>query len=269
MRISPASYWTILAVCAWQSLFSQAFQVHHLLSAGRPTRTLLAAGRTENTKDDGSKVLSEVRRAFALASLLAPLVGGPVMATAATAASDTEEAIPVFKTSSGLKYIELEPGTGPTPKYGQLVSIAYSAYIKLPASKDNPSPKPELFETQTAYLLKHGNARTIAGLDEGLHTMKVGGKRRLLIPPKLGYVQTGLGPIPEYPWDRSKLNRLLGQMITLSGGTIIFEVQLLSAMDDEADQGYYQDDSLTPEEFETLRTNMQRKMKLKGGQLEV
>jgi hypothetical protein len=175
---------------------------------------------------------------------------------------DDAGSLTVFKTPSGLKYLDLEPGTGPTPQYGQLVSIQYQAYIKLPPSKTNKDPKPELFEKQDAYLLKHGNGRTIAGLEEGLHTMQVGGQRRLLIPPKLGYVEGGLGPVPQYPWDRNKLNYLLDQTVALVGGTLIFEVRLLSAMDDEADQGYYQDDSLTPEEFQLLRENLQKKAKM-------
>ena len=109
------------------------------------------------------------------------------------------------------------------------------------------------------YLLKHGNGRTLAGLDEGLHTMKVGGKRRILIPPKLGFVDTGLGPLPEMPWNRYKLNQLLDQMVEVQGGTVIYEVTLLGVIPDEADQGYYSDASLTPEDFATLRENLRIK----------
>jgi hypothetical protein len=167
----------------------------------------------------------------------------------------------VFQLPSGLKYIDLVPGTGPTPMYGQLCSIAYKGYIKLPASKEDPDPKPQLFGQSKAYLMKHGNARTIPGLDQGLHTMKVGGTRRLIIPAKLGYVTSGLGPLPPSPWDRYRLNSLLDDMVRLQGGNLVFEVTLLSAIDDEADQGYYNDGSLTPEEFETLRTNIQQKAK--------
>ena len=166
---------------------------------------------------------------------------------------------PMFKTSSGLKYIDLVPGTGPTPQYGQLVSIAYTSYIKLPPSQENANPQPQQFDHQSSYLLKHGNGRMIPGLDEGLHTLQVGGTRRLLIPPKLGYIESGLGPMPPYPWQRNRLNQLLDDMIRLRGGTLIVEVTLLAVGDDDADQGYYQDDSLSPEDFETLKNNIQRK----------
>lgn len=208
-----------------------------------------------------------------LVAAAALLVGGARARTPAAAAADDGGSIgnssnnngeelgevKVFQLPSGLKYVELKEGSGPSPRYGQLVSIRYSSYIKLPASKSDPNPKPERYDKQDAWVYKHGNGRTIPGLDEGLHTMKVGGRRRLVIPPKLGYVDIGLGPIPEYPWDRLKLNNLLDKMVEVKGGNVVMEVELLSAFDDEADQGYYDDKSLTPEEFETLKGNLQRK----------
>ena len=81
----------------------------------------------------------------------------------------------------------------------------------------------------------------------------------MVISPKLGYVQSGLGPIPELPWNRWALNDLLAKMVEQRGGNLVFEVELLSAMDDEADQGYYEDASPTPEEFERLRLNFQER----------
>lgn len=173
----------------------------------------------------------------------------------------TAEELSVFKLASGLKYVDLKEGTGPTPKYGQIVSVAYTGYLKLPSTAKNPDPQPEQFDFDEAFVYKHGNGRVISGLDEGIHTIKVGGTRRLLIPPKLGYVDIGLGPVPAYPWDRSKLNRLLGKMVEQKGGTLVFQVTLNSIIDDEADQGYYQDASLTPEEFATLRKNLQQRAK--------
>jgi len=132
------------------------------------------------------------------------------------------------------------------------------AYVKLPATIENTKPKRKLFDSDKGYLLKHGNGRLIPGLDEGLHTMKMGGIRRLIIPPKLGYVSVGLGPIPEYPLARYTLNRLLDKMVDMKGGNFVFDVEIKSIIEDEADQGYYNDDSLTPEEFQILRTNLEK-----------
>ena len=106
-------------------------------------------------------------------------------------------------------------------------------------------------------MTKHGNGLLIPGLDEGLHSMKVGGKRRLYIPPKLGFVGAGSGPIPEGWWSRRVLNGLLDDMVERQGGRLIYDVELLAVREDEADQGYYDDDSISPDDFNTLRANMQ------------
>jgi FKBP-type peptidyl-prolyl cis-trans isomerase len=181
---------------------------------------------------------------------------GPTVEAAAV--GEDKDSIKVYKLPSGLKYVELQEGTGPTPKYGQLCSIAYKGYIKVAKSKDNPNPQPQLFDQASEYLTKHGNGRLIPGLDEGLHTMKVGGTRRIIIPPKLGYIDIGLGPMPEWPWDRRKLSSLLDDMVAVQGGRLIFEVQLLRAMDDEADQGYYQDASVSDMEERKIQELLQR-----------
>jgi FKBP-type peptidyl-prolyl cis-trans isomerase len=164
-----------------------------------------------------------------------------------------EGGITMYKTGSGLKYIELKPGKGPSPQYGQLCAIQYTGYLKLPNDA-----KPQKFDSNS-FLIKHGNGRTIAGLDEGIHTMKVGGIRRLIIPPKLGYVDSGLGPVPEMPWNRWSLNNLLSRMVDQRGGNLVFEVELTSVIDDEASQGYYDDLSPTPEEFDRLRRDFQER----------
>ena len=192
----------------------------------------------------------------ALSSSIRPL-RQPAFAAAADKGDEQQGGggFTVVKTPSGLKYIDLQEGTGSSPAYGNLCSVSYKAYVKLPGNDAKPQP----FDQTDAYLIKHGNGRTIAGLDEGLHTMRVGGLRRVIIPPKLGFVDVGLGPLPEMPWDRARLNNLLDQMVARSGGTIIYEVRLKSVIEDEADLGYYQDDSLTPEQFATLRENLRIK----------
>lgn len=75
---------------------------------------------------------------------------------------------------SGLKYIELREGTGPTPRYGQLLTISYTGYVKVASktSTANANEPPPIFDKVDAYLVKHGNLRLIPGLDEGLHTVR-------------------------------------------------------------------------------------------------
>lgn len=193
--------------------------------------------------------------------LLSSIVSSSAFFIPGVARGDEENGdggLPVVKTSSGLKYIDLKPGSGPSPQYGQLVTVAYTAYIKLPQNSKNYPTEPQQFDKDDGYLFKHGNGRIIAGVDEGIHTMKLGGTRRLLIPPKLGYVAVGLGPQPDVFWNRAKLDKLLDQMVELAGGTVIYEVTLENIIVDEADQGYYQDESISEEEFAEIQARLQR-----------
>jgi len=161
------------------------------------------------------------------------------------------------KTQSGLRYMDLEQGgnaagyNDATPQYGQLCVISYTAYMKLPNANDK-----QKFASSTGFVIKHGNGKMIAGLDEGIHGMKRGGLRRLIIPPKLGFVANGLGPLPEMPWQRWKLNLLLDDMVAQRGGNLIYDVRLERFFDDEADQGYYQDEEISPEERAELESRL-------------
>jgi hypothetical protein len=185
-----------------------------------------------------------------------PVAGGEGVVTYKTAAPTPvtgAEGVIMYKTASGLKYIELEPGNPSSPpmRYGQVCVISYTAFLKLPNSKE-----PKKFDTSSNFIMKHGNGKMLIGLDEGLHTMKVGGLRRIIIPPKLGFVVSGLGPVPEYPWNRWILNGLLEDMITQRGGNLVYDVRLERVIDDEADQGYYEDGELSAEELAELTNRL-------------
>ena len=252
--VRSSAIWGLLALAPGAQGFLTAPPMH------QSSKTLLAA----SDLNEADTFTTEMRRDSFLSQVLTMTVTsaavGSVLNPHSAQAADSDEAT-VFQLPSGVKYLDLQPGTGPTPEYGQLVTIAYKGFIKLPPNKDDPNPKPQQFDSASSYLHKHGSGRLIAGLDEGLHTLKEGGTRRIIIPPKLGYVTSGIGPIPEYPWDRSKLNNLLDKMIALRGGTVVFEVTLMQVRDDEADQGYYKDESLSPQEFEILRNNIQQRAK--------
>ena len=91
-------------------------------------------------------------------------------------------------TESGLGIIDLKVGGGATPQKGQKVSVHYTGWLadgtKFDSSIDGGKP----FEFTLGIL------EVIPGWDEGIATMKVGGKRRLIIPPDLAYGPSGFPP---------------------------------------------------------------------------
>lgn len=177
--------------------------------------------------------------------------------TKITTVPDGGDGVIMYKTGTGLKYIQLEKSTSDdatsnnTPRYGQLCVLSYTAYMKLPNAKEKVK-----FDTCSGYVIKHGNGRLIPGLDEGVHTMQIGELRRIIIPPKLGFVRSGLGPIPQYPWNRNKLNDLLEEMIEQRGGNLVYDVRLDNFFDDEADQGYYEDLELSAEQLDEINRRL-------------
>ena len=96
-------------------------------------------------------------------------------------------------TPSGLQIIDTTPGTGASPKPGQTCVMHYTGWLYEGGKKgkkfDSSVDRNEPFEFPI------GQHRVIAGWDEGVATMKVGGKRTLIIPPALGYGARGAGGV--------------------------------------------------------------------------
>ena len=90
-------------------------------------------------------------------------------------------------TPSGLKYEDLKVGTGAEAKAGQTVSVHYTGWLTDGKKFDSSVDRRQPFEFPL------GMGRVIKGWDEGVQGMKVGGKRKLTIPPGLGYGARGAG----------------------------------------------------------------------------
>ena len=92
-------------------------------------------------------------------------------------------------TPSGLKYTILKTGKGVTPKKGQTVFVHYTGTLtngkKFDSSRDKGQP----------FSFKVGTGQVIPGWDEALSKMKVGERRKLTIPPNLGYGAAGAGGV--------------------------------------------------------------------------
>jgi FKBP-type peptidyl-prolyl cis-trans isomerase len=115
-------------------------------------------------------------------------------------------------TASGLMYEDLVAGTGPAAQAGDVVSVHYTGTLtngeKFDSSLDRGTP----------FQFELGAGRVIRGWDEGVAGMQIGGKRKLIIPPELGYGAQGAGAsIPP-------------------NSTLIFEVELLDIVGEPQNQ---------------------------------
>lgn len=106
-------------------------------------------------------------------------------------------------TPSGLQYEDVRVGTGATARSGQDVTVHYTGWLtdgrKFDSSKDRGDP----------FSFGLGRGQVIAGWDEGVAGMAIGGVRKLTIPPRLGYGEFGAGGVIP------------------PNATLVFEVELL------------------------------------------
>ena len=119
-----------------------------------------------------------------------------VLAAAAAAGTVISPAVAqgnIVTMPDGLKIIDVKPGTGASPKTGQTCVMHYTGWLYVNGNKgakfDSSVDRGEPFEFTI------GRGEVIKGWDEGVASMKTGGKRTLLIPPGLGYGARGAGGV--------------------------------------------------------------------------
>ena len=128
-------------------------------------------------------------RTPAIVAIAATLTLAATTARAADPAATASPAAARVTTASGLEYVETSPGEGAAPQDGQTVVVFYSitAGGRVIEGKNGG----RTFE----FVIGKGQA--LKGLEEGVSTMKVGGKRILYVPPNLGYGAEGVpGRVP-------------------------------------------------------------------------
>jgi peptidylprolyl isomerase len=92
-------------------------------------------------------------------------------------------------TASGLKYQDVKEGTGASPTTGQTVEVHYTGTLENGTKFDSSRDRGQTFKFQI------GVGQVIKGWDEGVGSMKIGGRRNLIIPPDLGYGARGAGGV--------------------------------------------------------------------------
>jgi len=92
-------------------------------------------------------------------------------------------------TASGLQIIDIKVGTGASPQTGQTVEVNYTGWLADGTKFDSSLDRGQTF----SFVI--GTGRVIPGWDEGVASMKVGGQRRLIIPPGLAYGANGYPPV--------------------------------------------------------------------------
>ena len=105
--------------------------------------------------------------------------------------ANAQSAAKATTTASGLQIVDTQIGTGAAPRPNQTVVVHYTGWLYVNGAKgkkfDSSVDRNEPFEFPV------GAGRVIAGWDQGVATMKVGGKRTLIVPPQLGYGARGAG----------------------------------------------------------------------------
>jgi peptidylprolyl isomerase len=123
-------------------------------------------------------------------STLAALAGAAAVVASKTTLAQTGK---TMTTPTGLQITDTKVGTGASPKTGQTCVMHYTGWLYEGGAKgakfDSSVDRGEPFEFPI------GQKRVIAGWDEGVASMKVGGKRTLIIPPALGYGARGAGGV--------------------------------------------------------------------------
>ena len=107
---------------------------------------------------------------------------------------------------SGLRITDLVMGTGATAATGNRITVSYGGWLFDASQPDN---KGRQFDANSAFPFTLGVGQVIRGWDQGVVGMRVGGQRRLIIPPDLAYGNQAVGPIP-------------------ANSTLVFDIRLLS-----------------------------------------
>ena len=133
-----------------------------------------------------------------VSAIILALAAAPLVAQAASEVT----------TPSGLRIIDVKPGTGPVPQAGQTVTVNYTGWLFVDGKKGKKFDSS--LDRNDPFSFPVGGGQVIQGWDQGVAGMQVGGQRRLVIPAELGYGSRGAGGVIP------------------PNATLLFDVELLS-----------------------------------------
>ncbi|TVU54862.1 MAG: FKBP-type peptidyl-prolyl cis-trans isomerase [Arthrospira sp. PLM2.Bin9] len=151
------------------------------------------SGKEANASNMGTQVTPETsipvqEKKVSANSLLSGGIAAPTAnLTIAQNMTNTEENL--VTTDSGLQYVDLQKGTGASPQRGQTVTVHYTGTLKDGTKFDSSRDRNQPFSFTI------GVGQVIKGWDEGVASMQVGGRRKLIIPADLGYGDRGAGGV--------------------------------------------------------------------------
>jgi FKBP-type peptidyl-prolyl cis-trans isomerase FkpA len=130
-------------------------------------------------------------------------------ALALTACGGNDDAPVTTPAPAVVSKADLAVGTGIEAIAGDLVTVTYTGWLQDTTKADNKGTQFDQATVEKPFTFQLGKGAVIAGWDQGVPGMRVGGTRRLVIPPALGYGATANGPIP-------------------ANSTLIFEIKVLA-----------------------------------------
>jgi hypothetical protein len=130
------------------------------------------------------------------------------VALSATACGGSDQSTAPTPPTAPFSAMDLREGTGTTVTQGRTVTVSYTGWLFDPS---RPESKGTQFDSQASFTFQLGVGRVIPGWEQGIPGMKVGGQRRLVIPPNLGYGSQMVGSIPP-------------------NSTLVFDVMLLNVI---------------------------------------
>jgi hypothetical protein len=129
-----------------------------------------------------------------------------------------------FLTKSGIKIIDFEKGNEKRPKWGDCLVINYTMYSIL---SDKLQKIDSSFDRDQPFIYTHGEGQIIKGLEEIIHTMSEGGKRRAIIPTYLGYTSNILGPLLPFRYQRKNLTEINKKNSENLNNLLLIDVELI------------------------------------------